>query len=116
MPRTITTEFHLTQIKEYSWTVKVNVPHAQVIENYVVTDDEFTATPEGLKQLPVEFSADEQAALDGLMLRALKRAAIREEVDVEPQIKPTTDTVDEIADVIPVGTITVKPIGKLVVE
>jgi hypothetical protein len=37
-------------------------------------------------------------------------------VDVEPQIKPTTDTVDEIADVIPVGTITVKPIGKLVVE
>ena len=98
MPRTITTEFHLTQIKEYSWTVKVNVPHAQVIENYVVTDDEFTATPEGLKQLPVEFSADEQAALDGLMLRALKRAAIREEVDVEPQIKPTTDTVDEIAD------------------
>jgi hypothetical protein len=116
MPRTITTEFNLTQIKDYSWTVKVNVPHAQVVENYVVTDDDFTATPEGLKQLPVEFSADEQAAIDALILRALKRAAIREQVDVEPQIKPATDVVDVAVDVIPVGTITVKPIGKLVVE
>ena len=107
--RTITKSITLTQVEGYGWQVAITfdedgIPHAQVTETYVVTDENYSAVPEGQQQLPVVLPEDEQALLDALVLRALKQATEREGVDAAPALAEAVAGIDIEAVLLPVGS------------
>ena len=102
--REVTNSITLTQIQGYNWRVAVTfvdgIPNAQATEVYVVTDDKYTACPEGQKSLLVVLNDQEQAVLDSLVLRALAQATTREEVDAAPELVDSISNIDQAANVI----------------
>ncbi len=87
MARTIDLgEMNLTQMRGYRWEVSAGVDsegnkHAVITEIYVVTDDNYTAVPEGLQRRAVEIIPGQQIILDNIFKDERIAAANRENVE-----------------------------------
>lgn len=92
MPRTISLgQITLTKIRNYHWRIAAAVTeegakYAAVTEIYVVTDDAYSAVPEGQRALPVPLTPLQQQQLNQLFRGFCLQAAEREQV--EPEIIP----------------------------
>jgi len=74
-------QIELTRVRGYRWLVGLDGSGNPVVqEQYTVTDEEYTAAPEGQKNLDVALTNAETTALRTAMRKHLKAAAVREQV------------------------------------
>lgn len=89
MPRIISLgQIELTKLRNYRWEVVPALDEAGkvvglVTESYVVTDKGYSSVPEGLQRREVELLGTERKAMTDRLVKYMKAAAEREQVETE---------------------------------